>query len=105
MFGAFWPHERAKTRLYALRAAISGWMPRMFSTRVSCRHRQVIGEGRVYPGLRSGSGGTRNTCHLGPDLKGPSTSPAMINGVGVCRTAEEIGNLIVSRQEALSLSG
>jgi hypothetical protein len=68
-------------------------------------HRQVIGEGRIYPGCRSGSGGTRDASHLSPDLKGPSASSAMINGFGVCRTAEEVCNLVMNREKALDLTG
>jgi hypothetical protein len=68
-------------------------------------YRQVIGEGRFYHGCRSVSGGIRDTGHLGPDLKGPSTSPTMIRGVGIGRTTEEVCHLVVGREEALSLPG
>jgi len=69
------------------------------------RHHQVTGEGDLYPGYRSGSGGTRDASHLIPDLKGPSAATAMVSGVGVCRAAEEIGNLIMLPEEALRLRG
>jgi hypothetical protein len=68
-------------------------------------HRQVVGEGDIYPGYRSESGGARGASHRGPDLKAPSAGTAMIRSVGVCRTTEKIGNLIVNGEEALGLPG
>ncbi|MFD0466201.1 hemolysin III family protein [Microvirga aerilata] len=60
------------------------------------RHRQVVEEGHTDRGSHPDLGDARDTSHLSPDLEGPSTSTAMIRGVGVGRTVEEIGNLIVS---------
>ena len=59
-------------------------------------HRQVVEEGHTDGGSHPDLGDARDTSHLSPDLEGPSTSTAMIRGVGVGRTVEEIGNLIVS---------
>ena len=67
------------------------------------QHCQVVEEGHAYPGSHPDLNDARDTSHLSPDLEGPST--AMIRGVGVGRTLEEIGNLIVGREEALGLSG
>lgn len=64
-------------------------------------HRQVVEEGHTDPDWHPDLGNARDTSHLSPDLEGPSTGTAMIRGVGVGRTAEEIGNLIVGREEAL----
>ena len=39
--------------------------------------------------------GTRDTGHLGPDPKSLSADTAMIYGIGVCGTAEEVRDLIM----------
>jgi hypothetical protein len=67
-------------------------------------HRQLNDLRQVQP-LRSIRSGTRDTSHLGPDPKSLSAGTAMISGVGVGRAAEEVCNLIVSREEALRLPG
>jgi hypothetical protein len=69
------------------------------------RYRQVVREGDIYPGYGSESGCARGASHVGPDLKGLSAGLAMISGVGVRRTAEEISHLIVVREKALGLPG
>jgi hypothetical protein len=62
---------------------------------LTLRHRQVVEKGHTDSGSHSDLGNGRDTSHLSPDLEGPSTSTAMIRGVGVDRMVEEIGNLIV----------
>jgi hypothetical protein len=59
------------------------------------RHRQVVGERDIYPGRRSESGSTRGASHVGPGLERPSAGKAMISGIGVGKTAEEVCHLIV----------
>ena len=69
------------------------------------RHRQLneVRQTRLSSSVQSEAHG--DTGHLTPDLKGPSTGKAMIRGIGLCRTAEEVCNLIMSREEALGLPG
>ena len=43
--------------------------------------------------------------YLGPDPEGSGAGLAVINSVGVGRTAEKVGNLVVNREEALGLAG
>jgi hypothetical protein len=66
------------------------------------RHRQLNDLRQVYPfrSIRSGTGGTG---HFGPDSEGLSSGGAMSSSGDVCRTAEEIGHLIVDGEEALGL--
>jgi hypothetical protein len=71
--------------------------------KVSDGHRQVVEEGHTDPDLHPDLGDACDTSHLSPDLEGPSTSTAMLSGVDSGGTAEEIGNLIVGREEALGL--
>ncbi len=69
------------------------------------RHRQVVGEGYTDPWFKVGSGDIRGAGYLSPDLERPSSGHAVIVGIGVGRTAEEVCHLIMSGQEALCLPG
>jgi hypothetical protein len=59
------------------------------------RHRQLNDLRQVHP-FRSIGSGTRGACDLAPDSEGLSSRRAMISGIGSCRTAEEVCNLVVN---------
>lgn len=81
-------------------SAFVGYLAVMFLT----GHRQVVEEGYTDPWFEVGSGDSHGAGYLSPGLKGPSAGTAMINGVGICRTAEEICHLIMNREKALGLA-
>jgi hypothetical protein len=47
----------------------------------------------------------RDAGPLGSDPKSPSACTAIMFGIGVCGTAEEVRNLIVNRKKSLGLPG
>ena len=58
------------------------------------RHRQFNHLSQVRP-FRSIGSGTRGAAHLTPNSEGLREGRAMISGIGSCRTAEEVGHLIM----------
>ncbi len=52
-----------------------------------------------------GSGCSGQVCNPGPGQEGLASVTAMIGGVGIGGTAEEVGDLVVGGEEALCLSG
>ena len=71
---------------------------------VHVRHRQLK-ELRYVPPWTIGSASRRNAGDVGPGREGLGPSLSMISGVGVSRTAEEVRDLIMNREEALGLTG
>jgi hypothetical protein len=67
---------------------------------VTRRHRQLNDLRQIHP-FRSIGSGARGAGHLAPDSEGLRSRRAMISGIGSCRTAEEVCNLVVNREEAL----
>lgn len=68
-------------------------------------HRQLNGLRQVGPSWTVSSEANGDASYLGPDPEGSGAGPAVINSVGVGRTEEEVGNLVVNREEALGLAG
>ncbi len=69
------------------------------------RHRQVTGKGRDNSWFISGLGERCCARYVGPGLERPSAGKAMISGIGVGRTVEEVCHLVMNRQKALGLAG
>jgi hypothetical protein len=55
--------------------------------------------------FEAGSGDSHGAGYLGPGLERPNAGPAMIFGIGVGGTTEQVCDLIVNREKALGLTG
>jgi hypothetical protein len=69
------------------------------------RHRQLNWLRQIPPSWTVSSEASGDAGYLGPDPEGSGAGLAVISSIRVGRTAEEVGHLIVNREEALGRTG